>query len=232
MEEQKEQQDPRCLSKVEQAVSYFFLNKIFTEQSFRFEGGQKTLAKLIGRHENSVLNAVKSLEERGWLQRTKEHKRNILEFTPPKNELLCRLSYCSGVIVGSYSSIELQEEMTGIVEQLEAELTALQQEAALLEQRQKDLEKRAKQITPQQIIDFVDKLLVRIGNRLDQKTLEEKVLIELALFKQRLRGEKPPKEKLLPSASSNDFRWNKGEVLEGFREIQAMKDKQAQKEVK
>ncbi|RLI70899.1 hypothetical protein DRO91_01385 [Candidatus Heimdallarchaeota archaeon] len=216
------------LTKAECAIYYFFLNRFFTQKSSDFSGGQKALARLIGFHENSVLHAVTSLEAKGWLERIRQWRKNILRFTPPKQEFRCRLRYCSGVDFGSYDIIELEDELQTIVANLEAEVKALEEELASLQKRQRELQEKQSQITKKDIIDFVDNLLTRLDDRFDPLPLKEKILQEIQLFRKKLFGESSSETEPLAFNRSlilNCSDWNPEEVLAGFKEIEELRAK-------
>jgi len=216
------------LTKAECAIYYFFLNRIFTQKSSDFSGGQKALARLIGFHENSVLHAVTSLEAKGWLKRIRQGRKNILRFTPPKQEFCCRLRYCSGVDFGSYETIALEDELQTIMVDLGSEIKALEDELADLQKRQRELQEKQSQITKEDIIDFVDNLLTRLDNRFDSLSLKEKILLEIQLFRKKLFGESSSETEPLAFNRSLVLKstgWNPEEVLAGFKEIEELRAK-------
>lgn len=208
------------LSRVEYAIYNFFLNRLVTEQTLVYSEGQKSLAKLIDCHENSIPNAVKSLIAKGWMKRTRNGKRYSLQFTPPEHELQCRIAYCSNINFETYYDLEVRKELKRISEKLESKYENLKQEVSLLKKEELEQQSSKKTITKEHVIDFVDKLLVRLSNQFDSSSFENKVLTEIRLLKQRLASDEKESTSISKKKSEPTIGldWNPTGINEGFEE--------------
>jgi DNA-binding MarR family transcriptional regulator len=215
------------LNLIEYKIYNFFLVRLLEHKTNSFTEGQKSLAKAIDAHENSICNAVKSLMKKGWLKRIRSGKQYSLYFTPPEAELQCRISYCTGVNYESFTDLKIKGELKDILEKLRSDIEELEQEVPLLEQKQQIQESKKITLTREHIIDFVERLLVRIGNSLDPRSLENKVLTEINLLKNRLSSNNTSKDETQTesSVSLSDYDFTSSTVHDGYEEILRPKGK-------
>jgi len=204
------------LNNVEYKIYNFFLVRLLEHKTNAFTEGQKSLAKAIDAHENSVGDAVKSLMKKGWLKRIRNGKQYSLYFTPPKVELQCRISYCTGVNFESFTDLKIKNELREILEKLTSDLEKLEQEVQLLKQKQQMQRSKKTPLTLEHINDFVDRLLIRLNNNLDSRSLENKVLTEINLLKNRLSSNNTSNEETITRNSEQ-------EPEEGFKAIDFQK---------
>lgn len=183
---EKNKIDSHYLNKVEYKIYNFFLLRLLEQKTNTYSEGQKALAKVIGCHENSIGNNVKSLMERGWIKRSRNSKSYSLIFILPEEDFQCRISYCTGLNFESLNNMRIRNELESIFEKLARDIDKLEQEVFLL--RKKKQEKNPSKITftREHSINFVDRLLVTLGNNFDQRSLEDKVLAEINSLRKRL----------------------------------------------
>ncbi|MHA1435868.1 MAG: hypothetical protein ACTSO7_18670 [Candidatus Heimdallarchaeota archaeon] len=97
----------------------------------------------------------------------------------------------------------------------------------LIKAKEQTPKSKKKPLADDVINDFVDRLWVRFGDSLDQRTLENQVLTEINALKARLSSEKPinvdSQKKTSISITNSDFKSNT--TIEGYQEIMRLKGK-------
>jgi hypothetical protein len=215
------------LKEVEYKIYNFLVLRLITHKTDTFTNGQKALAKAIDCHVNSISPAITSLMNKGWLQRTRNGKNYSLQLTLPEEHLQCRICYLTGFTYESFIDLKINREMQRINEKQFIEYERLKQEVQLLKTKEQNRKSKKKPLTNDIINDFVDKLWVRLGNSLDQRTLENKVLTEINTLKARLSSEnsirEDSKQKTTISITNSDFKSNT--TIDGYQEILRLKGK-------
>jgi len=216
------------LNEVEYKLYNFFVTLYHKDQTTVYDQGQNTLAKILKCHENSIGPAIKSFVERGWMQKERIGKRYALRFTLPEEDLQCRINYLSGIDYGSFSELQTRADLRKLREHYVSNYEKLKEEVQiLLVEQEKQQPKKEKKPLPKEVVnDFVDRLLVRLNDALDQRSLRNKVLDEVTALKRRLVNNAPNKSPLPKSiASSSDYDVKSSNIHAGVEEIAKFKEK-------
>jgi hypothetical protein len=215
------------LNEVEYKLYNFFIKLYLNHQTFVFDKGQKVLAKILRCHENSIGPAIKSFVELGWLQKERIGKRFALRFTLPEEDLQCRLNFISDVNYASFSDLQTRADLRKLKQQCAFNLEKLSEEVQMLQANQaKQQVKNERKPLPKEIVaDFVDRLLVRLNDPLDQRSMSDKVLTEINALKKRLANDSPNASSPPKNATSySDYDVKSSNMHAGIEEI-AMKFK-------
>jgi len=207
------------LNRVEYKIYNFFITRILAGKSNVFDKGQKVLARILKCHENSIGNAVKVLENLGWLKRIRTGKRNSLIFTLPEEAIQCRINYLTDLESTSFSAIESRAEFRQIKKKQLVKFEHLKEELLLLKQEQTKKQRPTidHPLSKEIISGFVDKLLVRLNNYLDPRSMEDQVLCELDSLKKRLVNEVEIEESSsIDVASLSDYDYTSSSVHTGI----------------
>ncbi len=173
-------------SSTEQSVVMYFIKLKLDYNLATFSLGQKQLAKILYRHENSITNALSSLEKKGWIAREKAGKKMIITFTPPAKELPRLLCFFSDDVSYSLANLNRIEELQKIISKLLLERDRLQKELDNRLKIDSKVNEFISQITDEQIYEFIDILSEKIGNVFDNSSLDEKIFIAIRLFQERV----------------------------------------------
>ena len=215
-------------STVEKAICLYFLHRKLKGSSNKFSLGQKKLVKIIGRHENSISRALKSLEKKVWITREQKDKTNIITFSPPIKELQRLVCFSSKIASYSFANENQIEEFQKINANLKQERDLLREE---LENHQRYITKINKvqsQITEEQIGEFVDDLLKLTSEIFDSRTLEEKIIATIKSFQVKL-GLREPTQTVKDRAKNEDHFpdfgiWNPTGVADGYDSLKQLGD--------
>ena len=207
-------------SPVEKALCLYFLHRKLKGNSNTFSLGQKKLVKIIGRHENSISRALKSLERKGWITREQKDKLNIITFSPPLKDLQRLLCFSSKVASYSLANENQREELLLINANLKQERDLLREELDNRLKNEAKINKVLSQITDVQIGEFVDDLLAIISDAYDSRTLDEKIIVTIKNFQVKLGLREPTrtnKERAKSQDHFSDFgKWNPSGVAYGY----------------
>jgi len=207
-------------SPVEKALCLYFLHRKLKSNSNTFTLGQKKLVKIIGRKENSISRALKSLERKGWVTREKKDKLNIITFSPPLKDLQRLLCFSSKVASYSLANENQREELLKINANLKQERDLLREELDKQLKHDAKINKVLSQITDAQIGEFIDDLLSIIGDVFDNRSYDEKIIATIKNFQVKL-GLREPTQSIKERAKGvdhfSDFGiWNPSGVANGY----------------
>jgi len=193
------------LKEVEYKIYNFLVLRLINQKTDTYTKGQKALAKAIKCHVNSISPAIKSLMSKGWLQRARIGKQYSIQLTLPEEHIQCRICYLTGITFESFIDLKMKKETRRINKKQLVEYERLKREVQLIKAKEQTPKSKKKLLAIEIIDDFVDKLCVRLGNSLDQRTLENQVLTEIN------------------SITNSDFKSNT--TIDGYQEIMRLKGK-------
>jgi len=207
-------------SSVEKALCLYFLHRKLKDNSNTFALGQKKLVKIIGRHENSITRALKSLERKGWVTREQKDKLNNITFSPPLKDLQRLLCFSSKVASYSLANGNQREELLKINANLKQEHDLLRDELDKRLKHDTKINKVLSQITDAQIGEFIDDLLTILGDVFDNRSNDEKIIATIKNFQVKL-GLREPTRTIKERAKSQDqypdfVKWNPSGVTNGY----------------
>ena len=215
-------------SPVEKALCLYFLHRKLKDNSNTFTLGQKKLVKIIGRHENSISRALKSLERKGWVTREQKDKLNIITFSPPLKDLQRLLCFSSRVASYSLANENQREELLKINTNLKQERDLLRDELDKRLKHDAKINKVLSQISDDQIGEFIDDLLTILGDVFDNRPNDEKIIIAIKNFQVKL-GLREPTKTIKERAKSQDqypdfVKWNPSGVANGYDSLKQIGD--------
>jgi len=175
------------LKRTESVVEYFFLHQFLNNNSLTFIGTQKELARLLSIHENSITNALTSLEKRGWIQRIRQDSQTIIKFTQLLSERLRRITFYSTEISLFLSDVEFHDEIRSINENMHIRITQLETNLQQQNEIQQHYDSHIIHISEKQLMEFAKNLKSSLSNTQDSRSLKERVLSEIFAFQQDLK---------------------------------------------
>lgn len=148
-----------------------------------YNGGIKELALKLDRHEKSLANAIYSLESKELIIAFKSKNKTRIKLNLTDDELYSRLAFISDEFCKHKSIQELKEDLENEIQRLVEEIENCDKLLTDKIEEDRVIESVIKQITSNDIKKLADRIVrIRTFSNIN-KTLEEIIVEELALFR-------------------------------------------------
>lgn len=174
------------LRNVEQTLIFFFVWREMNGKSDWYENGIKELASGVKRHEKSVRNAIKSLQEKNLITTQKNDNTIWVKHTLSDEELYSRMAFISYAFCQPQSIQELEEDLNQEIIRLEEEIILSKEEIERKEEQIRIRDFAIQQVNQDDIEIFVDRILADRTFANAGKTIEKFIKDELEIFREEM----------------------------------------------
>ncbi|MGC9777677.1 MAG: hypothetical protein HZR80_00380 [Candidatus Heimdallarchaeota archaeon] len=174
------------LTKVEQNIIYYFLWRVIKGMDEWFTGGLKKLANNIGRHEKSVVKALKSLQEKSLIETKKVQKKVWIKHTLSDDELFPRLAILCDDFCSSQAINERKKDLLQLNQQLKHEKQNLREKIQKKKMEEKRIEIILENMTDADLNDLVSKILTERTYANVNSPIEDIIKVEIVSFRDKM----------------------------------------------